>query len=186
MTARSGINMVLIGALLAYVAQVALASNLTILGVTADVALCFVIYLAFKTDSTTAVLTAFVLGMLVDLSCGSVLGARALSYCLVAFATGMLSATTMIENTAGRYAAMMVMAFAGELACALLLSIIGYDANLSYTLMTHMLPAGLYNSVICLLFLPGLRSGAPAYGTGSLGTPKSKRSLKETLPPVRQ
>ena len=163
--------------LTAFILQITLAPNIAIAEVIVEFTFCCSLAIAFRFSQTTATLCAFLLGFLVDLTCGSPLGIRALAYCLAAFTLARLANTSPLESLAARYLAMVVLLFAGSVLIALFMSIVGFDMDLGYSLVNRALPGGLYNSVAGLLFLPLVNP------SGGIRKPDSK-PLKESLPPV--
>jgi len=163
-----------------FILQVAIAPSLALSEVVVEISLCFVIVNALQVSQSAATICAFILGVLIDLASGSPLGVRAFSYSLVAYSINPLAGATMLDSLLARYIALVVMVFSGELVIALLQSIIGVDSDLTHSLLTRVLPGGLYDSVVGLFFLPLLRSK----NNRDIRQPKSKKSLKETLPPV--
>ena len=177
-----------VGAIIAFLLQVAIAPNLAIAGVAADVTLCFVVVNSMRVSKATSVTTGFALGALVDLACGTPLGVKALSYCLISYLANSISTMTMLDNIMARFVAIAIMLFCTELFTALLISIIGFDSGLASAFISRVLPAGLYDSVVALLFLP-YASGAGTAGSGGLSgrlarTGRSSTPLKEKLPPL--
>ncbi|MCL2135948.1 MAG: rod shape-determining protein MreD [Coriobacteriia bacterium] len=171
-----------LGFIVAFVLQVAIAPNLAIAGVAADVALCFVVANAMRVSQTSATVSSFVLGALVDLASGSPLGIRAMTYCLVAYAISPVSTMTMTNSTSTRYIALSVALFVGEFLIALFMSIIGYDIDLVHSLVSKVIPGGLYDMVAALVFLPLLKvSNTQA---GYILSTKPGSSLKDKLPPI--
>ena len=188
MSSRANLAFSLIGAIVAFVLQVAVAPYLAIAGVAAEVTLVFTVVNAMRSPQVSATLTGFALGLAVDLASGTPLGIRAMGYSLVAYAIAPLARSTTLENPLARLLAIICMAFAGELITALLLSIIGVDRDLANTLAVRVMPGGLYDSLVGLTLLPlaqggsrrGLDAGSPGFGQG-----RSKaKTLKETLPPL--
>jgi rod shape-determining protein MreD len=163
--------------LAAFILQITIAPSIAIAEVVAEFTFCCSLMLAFRLSQSNATLTAFLLGYLVDLTCGTPLGVRALTYCIAAFILARFANTKALENLSARYLAMILLLFAGGVLVAIFMSIVGYDNNLGYSLINRALPGGLYNSVICLLFLPLVHSSSSIIKSGS-------KPLKESLPPL--
>ncbi|MCL2151022.1 MAG: rod shape-determining protein MreD [Coriobacteriia bacterium] len=166
-----------IAMILSYLLQVAIAPNLAIAEVVAEVTLCCSLALAYRSSPSGAILAGFSLGLMTDLAYGTPLGIRALVFCLAAFAINRLDESQQIENLSIRYFTMVGALLASGILTALLMSIVGYDSNVGYSLLNRTLPAWLYSSVVCLLFLPLVRAG-------SSRKQQATRPLKETLPPL--
>jgi rod shape-determining protein MreD len=190
MGAKANLAFSAIGSIIAFVIQVAVVPYLAIADVVAEVTLVFVIINALLNPQASATLCGFLLGLAIDLATSTPLGIRAMGYSLVAFAVSPLAQTTTLENLLARFLLIICMAFAGELLCALLMSIVGIDHDLAHTLASRVLPGGLYDSLVGLMMLPLTQAGRAGRGRGieaglGLGKGRGKaKALKETLPPL--
>ncbi|MCL2339727.1 MAG: rod shape-determining protein MreD [Actinomycetia bacterium] len=178
MSRSNNLLVTIIGSLIALILQVTLSSNLAIAGATMEISLVFVAANAFRTTRLQATLAGFILGLLVDLACGTPLGVRALAYCLVAFVVNSLGGSDNLSSLLLRYLLLILAVLAGELGMAVLMSIIGYDSDILYTLVSQTLPGSLYNAVIALPFLLWIRP--PKAPKAPIG-----RTLKHTSPRFR-
>ncbi|MDR2957628.1 MAG: rod shape-determining protein MreD [Coriobacteriales bacterium] len=183
MTQRTNPLITAVLMVLVFILQVALLPNLAIGEVVAEISLCFAIANAMRVSQGTATACGFILGLSIDLAVGSPLGIRAMSYCLVAYAVSPIASMTILEGLVARYLAMIGMIFVGELIIALLVSIISVDINLGFSIITRVIPGWLFDSVLCLLFLPLVRLKETT-GMIGFGKAKSTKSLKESLPPL--
>jgi rod shape-determining protein MreD len=185
---RSGTFRLIVIAVVAFFMQVAIAPNLAIAGVVADVMLCFVVALSMRVSQLSAVICGFLLGALTDLAMGSALGVRAFTYGIVAFAMNPIASMSVLDQAISRFIAMAVMLFAGELLMALVTSVIGAYSDLGQLMLGGVLPGGLYDSVVAVFFVPfsrGFRGARGAVAPGRLGgNSRSSTSLKEKLPPL--
>ncbi|MCL1880191.1 MAG: rod shape-determining protein MreD [Actinomycetia bacterium] len=171
----------LIMLLVALVAQVALAPNVAIGGVVPSLMLCFVVLNSLSSERLPATLYGFFAGLLYDLVSVAPIGPGALTLCIVAFLVSNIREMPGLQFLPMQVLAVVVSLLVGELIYAIVMSVIGYELDFLYSLLTIVLPATVFDSVIAvLILLISKRRKAPKGGTGLAGS----GSLKDRLPPI--
>jgi rod shape-determining protein MreD len=166
----------LVGCIIAFILQIALAPQIAIFNVVPSLALCFVVIMAFRSGSHAAVGYAFLLGLFVGIFQAGPVGVLALSYSVAAFLVSKLATVTIGDTLLGRIIISVVAIAAGNLLIGILMSFIGTTGNAFYALGMRVLPGALYGSLICLVFCFMYRPTASA---------SSKKSgLRDRLPRI--
>lgn len=142
--------------LLAALLQAGLAPYLSIGGVTPNFLLLVVVTLALTEGPTPGASAGFAAGLLFDLLGTGPVGPMTLAFTVTGFLAGLLHAQMFAEGWLLPLTVLAVAALGAEIAYGVLLSLLGEGGSFLLGLLTKMLPAAVYNTVLALLVYPWL------------------------------
>lgn len=150
--------------------QLAIAPLIQIMGACPDFLLIPVLFVSLRSGMTAGGVSGFLAGLLYDFSGDGVIGAMALTYCLLAIVVGALSAA--MDTTPFLAAGFgLIFGFFSELLYGLA-TVLGSVASSGAfsNLMSYAVPSGLYTAVICAVALLTMSlvtaQDSPAMGMG--------------------
>ncbi|MDR1014318.1 MAG: rod shape-determining protein MreD [Coriobacteriales bacterium] len=143
-----------VGSLIAFLLQVALAPHIAILGVVPNLCLGFVVLNAMFCNSTRASLTGFVLGLLYGLTTQGPLGVMSLVLAVVGYSVSSLNKELFAGSWRVQALFLLVAAFFGELLYAGFLSILGDEPDFLRSVGMRVVPGTLYDAVFGLVVFP--------------------------------
>ncbi len=145
-----------VAVLAAAVLQAGLAPHLAIRGVVPNVMLLVVVTIALVTGPGRGAAVGFAAGLTFDLLGTVAVGPMALVLTVVGYLAGLLHEAMFAEGWLLPLTVVAVSSLASEVLYGLVLDLIGFGVAFWATLVTKMLPAAMYNTVLALLVYPWL------------------------------
>jgi rod shape-determining protein MreD len=146
----------IIAVAVATVLQATLAPYLAIGGVTPNFLLLVVVTLALTEGPTAGAASGFAAGLIFDLLGNGPVGPMALVLAVTGYLAGLLHEQMFAEGWLLPLTVLAIAALASEIAYGLLLGLLGEGAPFWQALLTTMLPAAVYDTVLALLVYPWL------------------------------
>ncbi len=133
--------------------QMAVAPAIQIMGARPDFLIIPVLFIALRSGSTAGAVSGFILGLFYDFAGDTVVGAMALTYCVVALAVGLLGRAMETSPVAGAVVG-LVFGFLTEPLYGLATVLGSVASNGGFdTMLTYAVPSGLYTAVFCAVAL---------------------------------
>jgi rod shape-determining protein MreD len=145
---------IIVGVVLAGLAQAGIAPYLAIEGVTPNFLLLVVVTLALTEGPTPGASSGFFAGLLFDLLGTGPVGPMALVLAVTGYLAGLLHSQMFAEGWLLPLTVLGISALGTEIAYGLLLGMLGEGAPLFGSLLTVMFPGAVYNTVLALLIYP--------------------------------
>jgi len=145
-----------VAVLVAGLLQAGLAPYLAIGGVTPNFLLVVVITIALIQGPTPGASAGFAAGLIFDLLGTGPVGPMALVLTVTGFLVGLLHEQMFAEGWLLPLTVLAIGALGAEMAYGLILGMLGEGGPLLRGLLTTMLPAAVYDTVLALLFYPWL------------------------------
>lgn len=142
--------------LAATILQVSVAPHLAIFGVVPNFLLLAVITLALAEGPVAGGVSGLVGGLLYDLLGTSVVGPGALVLTVVGYTAGMLAANTFAEGWRLPVTVVAIASLTAELSYGVVLAVLGLGASFWPDVLTIMVPAAAYHTVLAVLAYPWL------------------------------
>ncbi len=164
------IGRIVIGAVVAFLLQVAVAPSIAVAGAQPNFALAYVLVVAIVRPDEAGNVMPFVLGLACDLAGNGPVGAEAFLFTLVSFAASRAFMVLDNDTLFMPLAIFSVAAFAAELLYGGLLMTLGLQVSLADAFIYRVLPCTLYTIVVGLILYPILmkllRAGQTVRGAG--------------------
>jgi rod shape-determining protein MreD len=145
-----------LGLIAAAILQVSVAPHLAVFGVVPNFLFLVVITLALTQGPVAGGVSGLVGGLLVDLLGTSVVGPAALVFTVIGYTAGMLSANTFAEGWRLPVTVVAVASLTAEISYGIVLAVLGLGATFWHDILTVMVPAAVYQSVLAVLIYPWL------------------------------
>ena len=155
-TTQTKTSFTVVGSILAFILQVALAPHIAILDVVPNFILLFVVLNAIFNTQTRSCVTGFILGLLYDCISLEALGVMSFVLAIIAYVVSSFDKDLFANGWIIQAFFLLIAAFFGELFHAAFLSILGYDNDFLRSLGMRVIPGGIYEGVIGLIILPVL------------------------------
>lgn len=143
-----------IALLVATILQVSLAPHLAIFGVVPNFLFLVVVTLALVEGPVAGGVSGLVGGLLFDLLGTSVVGPGALVLTVVGYTAGMLSANLFAEGWRLPVTVVAIASLIAELSYGIVLAVLGLAASFWLDVLTIMIPAAVYHTVLAVLTYP--------------------------------
>ncbi|MDR0888440.1 MAG: rod shape-determining protein MreD [Coriobacteriales bacterium] len=165
----SRLPFILAVSVIAFILQVVLAPAIAVCGIVPNIMLIAAIMLALNVNKTSAVVAAFVLGILYDLSSQGPLGLMALVFTVLVYCIASFNTDAFGDSPAITVVLLIISVVAGELFHAIAIALLGANASFLTSLLYKALPNMLYDFIIgiIVLIIPMLfrgRSGKKSKG----------------------
>ncbi|MDO9557133.1 MAG: rod shape-determining protein MreD [Coriobacteriia bacterium] len=146
-----------VGAILAaIVVQVVLAPHLALFGSIPSFPVLVVITLAIVEGPEAGAVSGFAAGLMLDLLGTSPVGVWALVLVIVGYVAGLLQENLFAEGWLMPFTVAIVAGLLAEFSYLLVLQVLGSGLAFWNSVWTVVLPRGVYNTVLALLFYPWL------------------------------
>lgn len=179
---------VLVGAVIAVLAQIIIAPNIAILAAVPNFLAAYVLVVAIVRPTNASLVLAFALGLLFDLLGYGPVGSMALLLVIAAFAASRAFTVLNNDTLFMPLVILVVSMLAIEMLYALILVGFGFSAGMVDALVYRAIPCALYDCVIALVLYPlALRflvSESPMGGAGSSAGPVVRSTAAPTARPV--
>ncbi len=142
-----------IGAAVAFVLQIVLASNIAVLGVMPNFAVAYVASAAMVRQTDSVVVIAFLLGLATDLTNGGTVGLMAALLVLSAFIASRAAAQMGSDTVVASVLISMAGALLAEVCYALFYAIIA-EVSVADVLLLRAIPCALYDCAVVLIVMP--------------------------------
>ena len=142
--------------LAALILQVAIAPYLAVFGIVPNFLFLVVVTIALTEGPVAGGVSGLVGGLLFDLLGTSVVGPYALVLSVVGYTAGMLSANMFAEGWLLPVTVVAIASLITEVAYGIVLAVLGTGVPFWHSLVTTMLPAALYHTVLAVLAYPWL------------------------------
>lgn len=179
---RRGFLIILIGALVALLAQIIIAPNIVIFSAMPNFIVAYVLVAAMVWPKDSTVVLAFVLGLLFDLLGYGPVGSMALLLTVFAFVIMRVFTVIDLSNLFMPIVVFIVAALCVELFYSIILLILGLAPGFIDALIYRTLPSILLDCIVGVIFYPLLRkllSTDPLKPSGS-NKNEFKRSSRKT------
>lgn len=164
------IGRIAVGAIVAFLLQVAVAPSIAVAGAQPNIALAYVLVVAIVRPDEAGNVMPFVLGLACDLAGNGPVGAEAFLFTLASFVAARAFMVLDNDTLFMPLAIFSVGTLAVELLYGILLMVLGLQVSLVDAFMYRMLPCTLYTIVVGLVLYPILmkllRTGQMARGAG--------------------
>ena len=175
---------VLIGAVIAVLAQVVIAPNIAILSAMPNFLAAYVLAVAIVRPTNSTLVLAFLLGLIYDLLGHGPVGGMALLLVLAAFAASRTFAVLNNDTLFMPLVILVVSMIAIELLYVAILAGFGSVSGVTDAFAKRALPCALYDCVAALIFYPlALRFAVPASPMGG-SAPSAGPIVKSTAAPT--
>ena len=144
----------IIGSLIAFVLQVAIAPNIAIFDAMPNFLLVFTVMNAMLTKKLRSCCTGFILGLLYDLLAQGALGIMSFVLTIIGYGVSSLNKDLFTSGWVAQAIFLLIASFFGELLHAVFLSILGYDTDFLASLWMRMLPRSIYDALFGLIIFP--------------------------------
>jgi len=138
----------------AVILQVALAPQIAVFGVVPNLIFLVVVTLALVKGPVAGGICGFAGGLLFDLLGTSMVGPYALVLTLVGYLAGMLTANMFAEGWLLPVTVVAIASVATEIAYSIVLAVLGSGATAWTNVVTLMIPAAVYHTVLVVLAYP--------------------------------
>ncbi len=179
---------VLVGAVIAVLAQIIIAPNIAILAAVPNFLAAYVLVVAIVRPTNASLVLAFVLGLLFDLLGYGPVGSMALLLVIAAFAASRAFTVLNNDTLFMPLVILVVSMLAIEMFYALILVGFGFSAGMVDALVYRALPCALYDCVIALVLYPlalrFLASESPLGGASPSAGPIVRSTAAPTARPA--
>jgi len=166
---RQRISILILIGLVALILQVVVAPSIAIFSVVPNFIVVAVAMVALVNNATRSALYGFILGFCYDLLSQGPVGVMALILTIMGYAVSTLNKGSFISNRVIEMAAAVIAVFVGEVLHGVVLAIIGYDADIVYSLLFRALPGALYEAIILSVALVIIYSLPRKRKSGNVG-----------------
>lgn len=193
---KQSLPAMLIGALIAFLAQIIIAPNIVIASIMPNFLLVYIIALSIAVpEQKTLLIFAFILGLLADLSGHGPVGAMSFLFVLASFAASRVFVVLNNETTFMPVLIFVLSIFLTELLYGAFMLVFGVQAGPLEVFVYRALPCTLYDCVAALIIYPltlkFIRSSAagvnmPTKRGAQAGAPTTQPRLQTEFKKVRR